>query len=385
MGSLASKGPILCIVGARPNFMKMAPLLRALRARKDLPPAVLLHTGQHYDARMKDQVFEDLGLPEPDIDLHVGSGSHAVQTADVMKAFEPVLERLQPSCVIVVGDVNSTLACSLVAAKMYIPVAHVEAGLRSFDRAMPEEINRVLTDQIADLLYTTERDAEANLLREGVAAGRIHFVGNLMIDSLFDAVPRAKLPDGLPASKAGFAVVTLHRPSNVDDRDHLQHVLGLIGEVSERLPIVWPIHPRTAGNLQRFGLHVKGRAHPITVLPAQGYLSMVALLRAARMVLTDSGGIQEETTALGVPCLTMRANTERPITVEQGTNTLVGTDRERLLGVVDDIIADGGKQGRVPEYWDGKAAERIAGHLSSWLHSRVADREPALQPAATAS
>ncbi len=187
-------GPILCVVGARPNFMKMAPLLRALRTRDDLPPAVLLHTGQHYDARMKDQVFEDLGLPEPDIDLHVGSGSHAVQTADVMKAFEPVLERLRPSCVIVVGDVNSTLACSLVAAKMHIPVAHVEAGLRSFDRAMPEEINRVLTDQIAELLYTTERDAEANLLREGVAAARIHFVGNLMIDSLFDAVPPRSFP-----------------------------------------------------------------------------------------------------------------------------------------------------------------------------------------------
>jgi len=366
-------GPILCVVGARPNFMKMAPLLRALRARDDLPPVVLLHTGQHYDARMKDQVFEDLRLPEPDIDLQIGSGSHAVQTAEVMKAFEPVLDRLQPSCVIVVGDVNSTLACSLVAAKKNIPVAHVEAGLRSFDRAMPEEINRVLTDQLADLLYTTERDAEGNLLREGVAAERIHFVGNLMIDSLFDAVPRAKLPDDLPPLKSGFALVTLHRPSNVDDRDRLQHVLGLIGEVSERLPIVWPIHPRTAGNLQRFGLHVEGRANPITVLPAQGYLSMVALLRAARMVLTDSGGVQEETTALGVPCLTVRANTERPITVEQGTNTLVGADRELLLSVVDDIIANGGKQGRVPEYWDGRAAERIASHLSFWLRAGTAE------------
>ena len=373
-------GPILCVVGARPNFMKMAPLLRALRARADLPPSVLLHTGQHYDARMKDRVFEDLGLPEPDIDLQVGSGSHAVQTADVMKSFEPVLDRLQPSCVIVVGDVNSTLACSLVAVKKHIPVAHVEAGLRSFDRAMPEEINRVLTDQIADLLYTTERSAEGNLLREGVARDRIHFVGNLMIDSLMDALPRASLPQDVRSMNDRFALVTLHRPSNVDDADRLKHVLGLIGDVSERLSVLWPIHPRTAANLERFALDVPAGHHPINVIPAQGYLSMVALMRAARMVLTDSGGVQEETTALGVPCLKLRANTERPSTVEQGTNTIVGTDRRRLLEAVDDVMANGGKRGRVPEYWDGRAAERITAHLASWLKGHTQASKVARAP-----
>ena len=371
-------GPIVCVVGARPNFMKMAPLLRALRDRTDLPVAVLLHTGQHYDASMKDQVFEDLRLPRPDIDLHVGSGSHAVQTAEVMKSFEPVLDRLQPSCVIVVGDVNSTLACSLVAAKKQVPVAHVEAGLRSFDRGMPEEINRVLTDQIADLLYTTEREAAANLNREGVAGDRIHFVGNLMIDSLREAVPRAKLPDGLPQAADGFALVTLHRPSNVDEREQLRHVLALIGDVAQRLPIVWPMHPRTAGNIRRFELEVPVGGKGITVLPPQGYLSMVALMRSARLVLTDSGGVQEETTALGVPCLTMRTNTERPITITEGTNTLVGTDRGLLLRTVDEIMHSGGKQGRVPECWDGRAAERIAAHLASWLRAR-ADRGEAAQ------
>ena len=378
--TVPATGPILCVVGARPNFMKMAPLLRALRGRIDLPPAVLLHTGQHYDTRMKDRVFEDLGLPKPDIDLQVGSGSHAVQTADVMKSFEPVLDRLQPSCVIVVGDVNSTLACSLVAVKKHIPVAHVEAGLRSFDRAMPEEINRVLTDQIADLLYTTERTAEGNLLREGVARDRIHFVGNLMIDSLMDALPRALLPRDLPPTGDSYALVTLHRPSNVDDPDRLKHVLGLIGEVSDRLPVVWPIHPRTAANLERFAVDVPAGVHPVTVIPAQGYLSMVALMRAARMVLTDSGGVQEETTALGVPCITLRANTERPITIEQGTNTLVGTDRRRLLEAVDDVMANGGKRGRVPEYWDGRAAERIAAHLASWLKGYTQASKVALVP-----
>jgi len=366
----ATAGPILCVVGARPNFMKMAPLLRAFKARDDLPPSVLLHTGQHYDAHMKDSVFEDLRLPDPEIDLKVGSGSHAAQTADVMKAFEPVVDRLQPSCVIVVGDVNSTLACALVAAKKRIPVAHVEAGLRSFDRTMPEEVNRVLTDQIADLLYTTERSAEGNLLREGIAPERIHFVGNLMIDSLLEALPRAEIPNEIVLPERGFALVTLHRPSNVDDRDQLQHVLDLLGDVAQREPLVWPMHPRTAANIEKFGLRVPGQGSRITVCAPLRYLSMVALMRAARFVLTDSGGVQEETTALGVPCVTMRSNTERPITIDQGTNTLVGTDRGLLLGAVDDILASGGKRGRVPEYWDGRAAERVAAHLAAWLRGR---------------
>jgi UDP-N-acetylglucosamine 2-epimerase (non-hydrolysing) len=378
-------GPILCVVGARPNFMKMAPLLRALRARPDLPPSVLLHTGQHYDARLKDSVFEDLRLPDPDIDLKVGSGTHAVQTADVMKGFEPVIDRLQPSCVVVVGDVNSTLACSLVAVKKQIPVVHVEAGLRSFDRAMPEEINRILTDQISDFLYTTERTAEANLVREGIAPERIHFVGNLMIDSLFEALPRADFPKDISQATPGFALVTLHRPSNVDDPDQLQHVLSLLGEVASRIPLVWPMHPRTAANIEKFGLKVPSHGDRITVVAPLRYLSMVALMRAARLVLTDSGGVQEETTALGIPCVTMRANTERPITIEQGTNTLVGTDREILMHVVDDILASGGKRGRVPEYWDGRAAERIASHMASWLRAGAPGSTPESLQVATAS
>ncbi len=365
-------GPIVCVVGARPNFMKMAPLLRALRSRADVPAAVLVHTGQHYDVSLKEQVFEDLGLQQPDVDLHVGSGSHAVQTAEIMKSFEPVLERLCPSCVIVVGDVNSTLACSLVAAKRSVPVAHVEAGLRSFDRAMPEEINRVLTDQIADLLYTTESGARNNLLREGIAEERIHFVGNLMIDSLRAALPLAKLPDAICMEK--FALLTLHRPSNVDAPDSLGHVLTLIGNVADRLPVIWPMHPRTRNNIDKFGLTVPDDSHhPILILPPQGYLAMVALMRQATVALTDSGGVQEETTALGVPCLTLRTNTERPITVDEGTNTLVGVDRGKLLSELDKIIGTGGKRGRIPEYWDGFAAERIAAHLAAWLRRRYVD------------
>lgn len=367
---LAQRGPILCVVGARPNFMKMAPLLRALRARKDLPQAILVHTGQHYDADLKDRVFEDLGLPQPDIDLHVGSASHAVQTADVMKGFEPVLEQLCPSCVIVVGDVNSTLACSLVAAKLNVPVAHVEAGLRSYDRTMPEEINRVLTDQIADILYTTERTALDNLLREGISSSRIHFVGNLMIDSLLSALPHASMPADVSGLKPGFALVTLHRPSNVDNPETLNRVLELLKDVADRVPVVWPMHPRTRANLERFSLNVPASREPIVVQPPQGYLAMVALMRNARMVLTDSGGVQEETTALGVPCLTLRTNTERPITVEEGTNTIVGTDRGRLLAEVENILSTGGKSGRVPEFWDGHAAERVAAHLADWLEER---------------
>jgi len=376
---VSATGPILCVVGARPNFMKMAPLLRALRARADLPPSVLLHTGQHYDARMKDRVFEDLGLPDPDIDLQVGSGSHAVQTADVMKSFEPVLDRLHPSCVIVAGDVNSTLACSLVAVKKHVPVAHVEAGLRSFDRAMPEEINRVLTDQIADLLYTTERTAEGNLLREGVARDRIHFVGNLMIDSLHAALPKAIAPaetlrsEGADAALVAddFAVVTLHRPSNVDCPDTLAEVLDIVRAASERLPVVWPIHPRTRANVERFGLTKRLEGSQIAVIGAQGYLQMVGLMRSARLVLTDSGGVQEETTALGVPCLTLRDNTERPITIEQGTNTLVRRDRDQVLRLIEDVLSQGGKRGRSPELWDGRTAQRIAADLAQWLAARA--------------
>lgn len=370
-------GPILCIVGARPNFMKMAPLLRAFGERRDLPKSVLVHTGQHYDFSLSDRVFADLALPSPDINLEVGSGSHAAQTAEVMKRFEPIVDRLNPSCVVVVGDVNSTLACSLVASKKGVAVAHVEAGLRSFDRSMPEEVNRVLTDQIADLLYTTERSALDNLLREGIAAERVHFVGNVMIDSLVASLPKAITATevltqegrdpGLATGPAGYGVVTLHRPSNVDSHADLSNVLAILKGVAEKLPLIWPLHPRTRANMEKLGLTHALEGSRIACLPPQGYFEMVGLMRGAKLVLTDSGGVQEETTALGIPCLTLRANTERPITVEQGTNTLVGVDRSRVLSAVNLVMSTGGKRGRVPEGWDGHAASRIAEHLAKWL------------------
>ena len=374
-------GPILCVVGARPNYMKMAPLLREFRAAPALPPAILVHTGQHYDYALNDRLFDDLQLPMPDVNLGVGSGSHAQQTADVMKRFEPLLDEHGPSCVVVVGDVNSTLACSLVAAKRGIKVIHVEAGLRSFDRSMPEEINRVLTDQVADLLYTTERSAQQNLRREGIDDARVVFVGNLMIDSLRTALPNAVAPSetlrraGVSApwlqDLARFGVVTLHRPSNVDDPETLEDVLITLSQAAERVPLIWPMHPRTRGNIDRLGLTTVIEKARIAALPPQGYLEMVGLMNAAAFVLTDSGGIQEETTALGVPCLTMRENTERPITIEQGTNVLVGRDRQRVLAAIDEILASGGKRGRVPELWDGRTAGRIAAHLAQWLATKI--------------
>jgi UDP-N-acetylglucosamine 2-epimerase (non-hydrolysing) len=357
--------------------MKVAPLLRAFAARPELPPVVLVHTGQHYDVAMNERLFADLELPAPDINLEAGSGTHAVQTAEIMQRFEPVVDRLQPSCVIVVGDVNSTLACSLVAAKKDVRVVHVEAGLRSYDRGMPEEINRVLTDQISDLLYTTERTAGDNLLREGIVPDRIRFVGNVMIDSLLLHRSRAISPSatlgnaGLAATygsdAAGFGVVTLHRPSNVDEPDALRSVLSILGDVARRLPLVWPVHPRARGNIERFGLTPLIAAARIALLPPQGYLEMLGLLSHAKLVLTDSGGVQEETTALNVPCLTVRENTERPITVEQGTNTLVGRDRRKTLECVDTVLASGGKRGRIPELWDGRASDRIAEDVVRWL------------------
>jgi len=370
-------GPILCVVGARPNFMKMAPILRAFAAHVPPMPALLVHTGQHYDRDMSDRLFEDLRLPQPDINLEVGSGSHAVQTAEVMRRFEPVIDERGPSAVLVVGDVNSTLACTLVAVKKGVPVVHVEAGLRSYDRKMPEEINRVLTDQVADRLYTTERSAEANLLREGIAAERVCFVGNVMIDSLLDNKAQARaaaatlqqhgLDPALLQHPRGYGVVTLHRPSNVDDPATLTALLQVLAEVAAQLPLVFVLHPRTRANLERFGLAGLLDARRVAVLPPQGYLEMLGLMAPAALVLTDSGGLQEETTALGIPCLTMRENTERPITVEQGTNTMVGRDRDAILQGVSDILAGRGKRGRVPELWDGRAAERIADDLSRWL------------------
>jgi UDP-N-acetylglucosamine 2-epimerase (non-hydrolysing) len=374
-------GPLVCVVGARPNFMKMAPLVRAFAAHRQLPGVVLVHTGQHYDFAMSERLFAGLELPAPDVNLEVGSATHALQTAEVMRRFEPVVDELKPSCVVVVGDVNSTLAASLVASKKRTPIAHVEAGLRSFDRDMPEEINRLLTDQLADLLYTTEPAAAVNLAREGIDAARVHFVGNVMIDSLRRHLRRAVAPSdtlvhagadpALVRGGQGFGVVTLHRPSNVDSPDVLAESLELLHDVARRLPLVWPMHPRVRANVDRFGCGAMLDGAAIALLEPQGYLEMLGLLANARVVLTDSGGIQEETTALGVPCLTMRQNTERPVTIEQGTNTLVGRDRTRAGACVDEILRTGGKRGRIPDLWDGSAAERIASHLEGWLQARA--------------
>ena len=372
-------GPVMCVVGARPNFMKMAPILRALAAHQPPIDAILVHTGQHYDKDMSDRLFLDLGLPRPDINLEVGSGSHAVQTAEVMRRFEPALDARRPSCVIVVGDVNSTLACTLVAVKKGVPVVHVEAGLRSYDRKMPEEINRVLTDQVADRLYTTERSASDNLEREGVASERVCFVGNVMIDSLLQNRAHARstastlrshgLDPGVLGAGQPYGVVTLHRPSNVDDPETLGSVLEILGEVASKLPLVFVQHPRTRANIERFGLSSRVDSNRMLLLPPQGYLEMLGLMSEAALFLTDSGGLQEETTALGVPCLTLRENTERPITVDEGTNTLVGRDRAAIVRGVEEILAGEGKRGRVPEFWDGRAAERIAADLWQWLQN----------------
>ena len=384
MPSRVAGAPILCVVGARPNFMKIAPVIRAMRSATPPLPVRLLHTGQHYDPEMNSQYFQALEIPDPDINLEVGSASHAVQTAEIMRRFEPVLDRERPAAVLVVGDVNSTLACALVAVKKGVAVIHVEAGLRSFDRTMPEEINRVLTDQISDLLFITEKSARENLLREGIPESRVHFVGNVMIDTLRynlkEAVPTVQTlaRHGAPADwgQGGFAVLTLHRPSNVDDPGTLRAVLGAIREISSRLPVAFAVHPRTRAKIEQHGLGTLLGAQSILNLPPLGYLEMLGLMRAARLVLTDSGGIQEETTALGVPCVTLRENTERPITVEQGTNTVVGSSPAAILAAVDDILRTGGKAGRVPELWDGRASQRIAAVLREWL-DRAAERRVA--------
>lgn len=370
--------PVICVVGARPNFMKIAPIMAAFGAADISIPVRLVHTGQHYDAAMKHQFFQQLGIPEPDVDLGVGSGSHAVQTAEIMRRFEPVLDQTPASAVLVVGDVNSTIACALVAAKKSVPVIHVEAGLRSNDRTMPEEINRVLTDQISDLLFTTEAHARDNLTREGISPARIHFVGNVMIDTLLmhrhHAVPAmttlAQAPHAAEFLGKSYGMVTLHRPANVDDPQVLKSLLTTLRTISEELALIFPIHPRTEARIEQFGLQGFFDTPRIYRRPPLGYLEMLGLMGEARMVLTDSGGVQEETTALGVPCLTLRENTERPITVEQGTNTIVGMDAARILAAYREIMSTGGKAGRSPEYWDGQAAVRIARILKPWLHDR---------------
>jgi UDP-N-acetylglucosamine 2-epimerase (non-hydrolysing) len=358
--------------------MKIAPLMRAIRTPGSGLSASLLHTGQHYDAAMKRAFFDQLNIPEPDVDLGVGSGSHAQQTAQIMQRFEPVLDEQQPSAVLVVGDVNSTIACALVAVKKHIPVIHVEAGLRSGDRSMPEEINRILTDQISELLFTTEASAAENLLREGVDERRIVLAGNVMIDTLLynlrDAIPAHETLAG--AAGAGvverYGMLTLHRPSNVDDPAVLRRVLEAVVEVSRGTPLVFPIHPRTGARIEAAGLGDLLASGRIVTMPPQGYLEMLGLMRDARMVLTDSGGIQEETTALGVPCITLRDNTERPVTVSEGTNTIVGSQPDAIHAAVAAILRGEGKAGRRPALWDGRAAERIAAEIAARFSVRRA-------------
>jgi UDP-N-acetylglucosamine 2-epimerase (non-hydrolysing) len=367
---------ILLVVGARPNFMKIAPIVDALEelnANANLPVLEyrLVHTGQHYDEKMYDAFFRDLQIPRPEVDLEVGSGSHAVQTAQIMERFEAVCLRENPQFVLVVGDVNSTLAASLVAVKLGIGVCHVEAGLRSRDRSMPEEINRIVTDSVADLLFTTSRDADENLSAEGVSPEKIHFVGNVMIDTLLKQVRRleeVQTPRLVP-SDSRYGVVTLHRPSNVDDKEIFAGVLTALGEVSGAVPLVFPIHPRTRKMAQEFALDsgfrelrcesTEALEPGIHVTDPLSYHAFLSLWKDASIVLTDSGGLQEETTALGVPCLTLRENTERPVTLWEGTNILVGTDPERITGQARKVLNDRRPVGRRPEFWDGKAAYRI--------------------------
>jgi UDP-N-acetylglucosamine 2-epimerase (non-hydrolysing) len=351
------------VVGARPNFMKIAPVVLEMR-RRGLPQ-VLVHTGQHYDAAMSQVFFDELGMPAPDIDLGVGSDGHARQTAAIMVAFDEALDRLAPDTVVVGGDVNSTIAAALVASKRGIRVAHVEAGLRSFDRTMPEELNRVATDHLSDLLFTTEQSANDNLRREGLDGSGVHFVGNCMVDSLLAHVDRAIAARPWEAFRvhAGeYALVTLHRPSNVDDASALASLLSALGAAARRLPVLFPMHPRTRSSLARAGLALPEGITPLEPLP---YLSFLGLMAKAKLVATDSGGIQEETTALGVPCLTLRRNTERPVTVSEGTNRLVGTDPELLAASVEKILGGEWPAGRRPPLWDGQAARRIVDVLEA--------------------
>jgi UDP-N-acetylglucosamine 2-epimerase (non-hydrolysing) len=354
---------IINVVGARPNFMKIAPVIDEMRRRSARIEPLLVHTGQHYDESMSDSFFEDLQIPRPDINLEVGSGSHSEQTARVMIAFEQVLLKHPADWVVVVGDVNSTMAAAIVASKQLVRVAHVEAGLRSRDRAMPEEINRVVTDALADLLLTPSRDANENLLREGAAPERIRFVGNVMIDSLYRNLERARgsrILERLNIEPGKFCSMTLHRPSNVDVSDTLSGILDALEVIGERLPIVFPIHPRTRDRLEEFGFGERVRRQRSLVLTEPlGYLDFLHLYSNSRLVLTDSGGVQEETTVLGIPCLTLRQNTERPITVTEGTNRVVGSvpediKREALAALERPIPT-----ARAPELWDGRAAARI--------------------------
>ncbi|MFB6457678.1 non-hydrolyzing UDP-N-acetylglucosamine 2-epimerase [Chitinophaga sp. Hz27] len=372
-----SKYKLILIAGARPNFMKIAPLMQALNGHPFIQP-ILVHTGQHYDEKMSDLFFKQLNIPMPDINLEVGSASHAVQTARIMEGFEKVCLQKQPDMVLVVGDVNSTVACTLVASKLGISTAHYEAGLRSNDRSMPEEINRLVTDSISDYFFTTSADADENLIREGVDPNKIHMVGNLMIDTLITNLPhvngaatefallnkdrKINLATDFPAES--YAVMTFHRPSNVDDKEQLSQLVNIWGEVSKNIPLIFPIHPRTFKHIKEFGLLEEvNKYDQLFLIESLGYFEFISLIRNARFVLTDSGGIQEETTYLNIPCLTVRPNTERPVTVWEGSNKLIKI--EDILEEVSLILNGQGKKGKVPNFWDGKTAQRIVRQIES--------------------
>jgi len=352
---------VLHVVGARPNFMKVAPVMRALEEKSNIRQ-ILVHTGQHYDVNMSEIFFKQLEIPTPDINLDVGSGSHALQTAQIMTRIETVFMEKKPDLVLVPGDVNSTMAAAIVCAKLFIPIGHIEAGLRSFDRTMPEEINRLITDQLSDLLFTPSADGNENLLHEGVEPTKIHFVGNVMIDTLVRLLPKAiekwdDLSKVLKIREKRFCLVTLHRPSNVDESFHLQNIIKTIEKLSEDITIVFPIHPRTKQHFEKKALNIT--KPNIRIIEPLGYLDFLSLQKHAKLLITDSGGIQEETTYMGVPCLTVRENTERPITVTLGTNILVGQDMDKLRQATTRILNNDFKAGKIPPLWDGKASERI--------------------------
>lgn len=362
---------IYLVAGARPNFMKIAPIVRALQAQEVLSFKII-HTGQHYDREMNDVFFEELGIPQPDVFMAAGGGSHAQQTAKIMVAFEELCVADRPAAVLVVGDVNSTLACSIVAKKLVVPVAHVEAGLRSGDMAMPEEINRLVTDSISDWFFATEPAAVEHLRREGKPDAAVHYVGHVMVDNVLYQAEKLSKADtsgyetsAFKAAQAGrYGVVTLHRPSNVDEPETFARIAGALKEISQDLPLIFPVHPRTRANIERFGIDLGPN---VTLAGPQAYMAFLDLWKDAAVVLTDSGGLQEETTALGVPCVTIRENTERPVTVEEGSNVLAGTDPDTIVREARKVLDGKGKQGRRPQLWDGKAAERIVAILAKEL------------------
>jgi UDP-N-acetylglucosamine 2-epimerase (non-hydrolysing) len=361
---------IVEVVGTRPNFMKAAPLIRQLQTRPDVFQSTLIHTGQHYDHSLSQVFFDDLKLPRPDLHLGIGSGTHAVQTGKMMIELELALSEIEPDLVVVFGDVNSTMATALVTSKMCLPLAHVESGLRSFDKTMPEEVNRLVTDRLADMLFVSEPAGLVNLRQEGISDEKVYFVGNIMIDALMvslDAARGSDVLERLMLDEGSYAALTMHRPANVDHPDTLRRLVACAADISQRLPVVFACHPRTRKNMRRFGIDLESLPKSLMIVEPLGYLDFVKLQSAARIILTDSGGIQQEATYLNIPCLTLRDTTELVETIQSGTNTLCGTDAEKILGLVDEVMRDDYKRGSRPELWDGKAAERIVQVLTKEL------------------